>query len=1079
MNRPFLCLLDSGATGCWISSTRLPPNIQGKTVAEVTSQTLAGTFTSNQEIQLEQVMLPEFFKTRRIDLVQAKIFTTPCRYDMILGRDLLNDLGIILDFKNKSMEWDQAQIPMRSYPGDQDNATTATEWLLDAVDNDLVDNDETLTRVSDTAPHQVNETNYQEKDVDPDGYKSKTIRASLYEQSDLQEIVDKCTYLTQAQQHQLFLLLSKFPKLFDGKLKTFNGPPIHLELIDNPTPVRSRAYPIPRSQLQVFKQELDRLVHIGVLERAKRSEWIAGTFITAKKDGRVRWITDFRGLNRSLKRRVYPLRRISDIITRHPRYKYFTKLDISMQYYTFVLDEPSRDLCTFATPFGLYRYCRLPMGVSESPDISTEIMTQVLDGLDVDFYMDDIAILNQTWDEHVQLVEQVLQRLESAGFTINPTKCEWAVEETDFLGHWMTPDGIKPWRRKVEAILKMKPPTNIKELRSFLGLVNYYRDMWPRRTHILAPLMAMTGKTPFTWDATHQHAFDTMKSIVAADALLAYPDPNQPFDVETDASDYQLGAVIKQHGRPVAYYSRKLNSAQRNYTTIEKELLSIVETLREFRGILLGSDVRVYTDHQNLTHKLTSFTTQRVLRWRLLLEEFRPTFRYKQGVTNFIADALSRVPTALTERESTRTDVREKQAKQHQLSAPDIHLLDAFLEHPVFDEEGRVPIQFSTIYEYQQNDQKVPQLPIEKPEGYQYKTLGGFPIICTAGEHSKMVLTDVMLPKAVKWFHEATAHNAGISRLDEHLKFHFFHPRLSAEVRDQVSKCDLCQRMKRGARQYGLLSSRDAAAPPWHDVALDCIGPWAINLRGGKQFKILALTTMDTATNLLEIEPLRTKTASECARAFDNGWLARYPRPVRVIHDQGSEFTGSAFQDLLARAGIKSSPATSRNPQGNSVIEAVHKSVGQVLRTLVHLHNPQSVAQADQLSKDALATAMHATRCASHQALHNMTPGSLAFRRDMLFDIPFLTDFIALKHSRQAVVDKRVQLANAHRLRHEFRLQDQVLKKSVLSHSDKLAPSFTGPFEVIQVHTNGTCTIRLSPNQTERINIRRLKPYKS
>ena len=146
MNSPFLCLLDSGATGCWISRTRLPQNIQGKTVAEVTSQTLAGTFTSNQEIQLEQVMLPEFFKTRKIDYVQAKIFTTPCRYDMILGRDLLNDLGIILDFKNKSMEWDQAQISMRSYPSNHDSATTATEWLLDAVDNDLVGNDETLTR---------------------------------------------------------------------------------------------------------------------------------------------------------------------------------------------------------------------------------------------------------------------------------------------------------------------------------------------------------------------------------------------------------------------------------------------------------------------------------------------------------------------------------------------------------------------------------------------------------------------------------------------------------------------------------------------------------------------------------------------------------------------------------------------------------------------------------------------------------------------------------------------------------------------------------------------------------------------
>ena len=404
MNRPFLCLLDSGATGCWVSRTRLPPNIQGKKVAEITSLTLAGTFTSNKEIQLEQVMLPEFSKTRKVDYVQAKIFTTPCQYDMILGRDLLNDLVIILDYKNNSMEWDQAHIPMRSYPSNHHSATTATEWLLDAVDNDLVGNEETLNRVSDTTPYQVNKTNYQEKDVDPDGYKSKTIHASLYERSYSQEIVNKCTYLTQSQQQQLFQLISNFPKLFDGELKTFNGLPIHLELIDKPTPVCSRAYLIPRSQLQVFKQELDRLVRIGVLEWANCSEWITGTFITAKKDGRVRWITNFRGLNWSLKRRIYPLRRISDIITRHPHYKYFTKLDISMQYYTFVLDKPSRDLCTFATPFCLYRYCRLTMGVSESPDISTEIMTEVLDVLDVDFYMDDIAILSETWDEHVTLV---------------------------------------------------------------------------------------------------------------------------------------------------------------------------------------------------------------------------------------------------------------------------------------------------------------------------------------------------------------------------------------------------------------------------------------------------------------------------------------------------------------------------------------------------------------------------------------------------------------------------------------------------------------------------------------------------
>ena len=285
-----------------------------------------------------------------------------------------------------------------------------------------------------------------------------------------------------------------------------------------------------------------------------------------------------------------------------------------MQYYTFQLDEESRQLCTMATPFGLYRYKRLAMGLKVSTDIAQEIMEDVLRDIPgCEIFIDDVALFSNSWEEHQHTVNEALKRLQNAGFTINPLKCEWAVQETDFLGHWFTPEGPKPWQKKVDAILKLERPQNIKQLRSFLGMVTYYRDMWPKRSHILTPLTNLIGKTTFQWTDACETAFKRMKALIAADALLVWPDHNLPFDIETDASDYQLGAVIKQNGRPVAYYSRKLNPAQRNYTTIEKELLSIVETLKEFRSILYGASLRIYTDHKNLTFTISPHSQRNAL----------------------------------------------------------------------------------------------------------------------------------------------------------------------------------------------------------------------------------------------------------------------------------------------------------------------------------------------------------------------------------------------------------------------------------------------------------------------------------
>ena len=212
--------------------------------------------------------------------------------------------------------------------------------------------------------------------------------------------------------------------------------------------------------------------------------------------------------------------------------------------------------------------------------------------------------------------------------------------------------------------MHMDRPRTPTALRSFVGCVNYYRDMWVRRSETLAPLTALTSKeVKWVWTDVHQKAFDKMKKIVAREVLLSYPNFNELFEIHTDASATQWGAVISPKGRPIAFYSRKLNPAQTRYTTTERELLAIVETLKEFKNILLGQRIRVYTDHKNLTYK--TFNTDRVLRWRLILEEFSPELIYIKGQNNVIADALSRLDKttdSLTEPTFLRTKFQSQMA---------------------------------------------------------------------------------------------------------------------------------------------------------------------------------------------------------------------------------------------------------------------------------------------------------------------------------------------------------------------------------------------------------------------------------
>ena len=261
---------------------------------------------------------------------------------------------------------------------------------------------------------------------------------------------------------------------------------------------------------------------------------------------------------------------------------------------------------------------------------------------------------------------------------------------------------------------------------------------------------------------------------------------------------------------------------------------------------------------------MTQYTTQRVMRWRLLLEEYGPTFLYKTGESNYIADALSRVPTARTERESTedramffnakdRQDLQDRQDPQdygqnakYNMILDDVEMTDCLLVYPKFDIQGRHPFHFTTMRYYQQKDDAVRQLVQTDPGNYMMQRLGDAELVCRRnGNNFQIVLTDEMMPRLVRWYQHVTAHAEGMERLEQSIKRRFYHRGLHDEIRRVVKGCDVCQKMKPGYKQFGQLAPREALATPWQEVHTDTIGPWEITLAGGKTLMFHAQTNVD------------------------------------------------------------------------------------------------------------------------------------------------------------------------------------------------------------------------------------------
>ena len=1077
--RPLKVLFDPCSTYSHIYSQALPRSFRPQSCSNKKIRLLDTVTKANQTARLEDIVLPEFSPTRHISVpFNCLVSNSTSHYDIIFGDDFLKRVQIDPIPSRRVVKWMDLELPYREV---ETNAKTKFQ------------------QVQAQFLQSLDQEEYPDKDEDEPmaGCFATHLLESKYDKTDVMEVAAQQKHLNAAQREQLGELLSKYTRLFSGKLGRYPHRKLDLELIpEGRKRLRfQRHYPVAHVHRDVFEQELNRLVELGVLEKTVEAEFAAPTFLIPKKDGRVRWISDFRELNSVIKRKCYPLPKINDVLKKRSGYKFFTKLDISMQYYTFELTEQAQDLCVISTPFGLYKYKRAPMGVKQSPDFAQQVMEETLHGInEVESYIDDVGCFNTSWESHLKTLDKVLTRLQDANFTINPLKCEWGVQETDWLGYWLTPTGIKPWKKKVDAILKLDRPRSVRDVRSFVGAVTFYRELFPRRSHVLQPLHELTQKgAKWKWKPEHEKAFQAARAILARDVFIRYPDHNKPFAIYTDASDYQLGAVIMQEGVPVAYYSKKLNSAQRNYTTMEKELLSIVYTLQEYRTMLFGAkELHIHTDHKNLTY--TTLNSQRVLRWRLFIEEFHPIFHYIKGAQNTLADALSRLPRLEKGEEMTASHPKlHQQSLSAGIGMPtpetsgeslassildDEEIVQCLLNFPEVAADETFALDYSAMSTAQQTDERIQRLVQSNPQEYapHVFTEGDEPVVChmIGPDKLKICIPDSMVDTVVRFYHTSLVH-PGENRMLDTIQQHFENPKFASTVAYLVKRCDPCQKCKPQHRGSGLLPARQALVVPWYEIAVDLIGPWPLRDANGDSHEIMALTIIDTVTNLCEVVPIRNKTAQHIGLLLENNWLARYPLPKKCIYDQGNEFLGAEFQRVLRRHNIKPSAAGTKNPQANSVCERLHQSMANSIRILSYAHPPRNEAEVEDMVNTALQTASHAAKTAIHSTM-KLSPGAMCFGRDMILDIPVIADFQLLQQRKEALINKNLMHENRKRVSHDYQIGDVVSK--LVHKPNKLQPRAEGECTVARVHANGSLTINLTPVVTERINIRRVKPYR-
>ena len=466
----------------------------------------------------------------------------------------------------------------------------------------------------------------------------------------LRNMEEKLNHLSVSERRDLKNLIREYPGLFSDIPRKTTMIQHDVEL-NREAPVKQHPYRLNPRKEKLMKEEVKYMMENGIIEPSD-SAWASPCVLVGKEDGSVRFCTDYRKVNAMTRADCFPIPRIEDCIDRIGRAKYITKCDLLKGYWAVPLTEKAKAISAFVIPGGTYQYRVMPFGMKNSQATFMRLMSKCLAGLEgVDAYIDDIVIYHNTWENHLETLRKVFEKLEVANLTINLAKSEFGAATVKYLGHMVGYGSVKPSEAKTQDIQKFPIPRNVRELRRFLGMAGYYRRFCKDFSGKAAPLTdLLKKKVKFGWSDRCQKAFDGIKRTLSTEPVLKAPEFEKQFHLTVDASDEGIGAVLMQeddegHLHPVSYYSKKLNKHQRMYATVEKELFALISSIRHFEIYITANAkcTKVYTDHNPLTFLERMRNRNRKLQaWYLNLQEYNLEVVHITGKDNVVADSLSR-----------------------------------------------------------------------------------------------------------------------------------------------------------------------------------------------------------------------------------------------------------------------------------------------------------------------------------------------------------------------------------------------------------------------------------------------------